>query len=83
MTTATYTSKELFLKDMVRVLSYGYDTAEKAIQAIRSMGAYEDSGMYHVNLRGIGSFAFKVVQFNSLSYNVILAMTYEPDGDDV
>ena len=79
----TYTNKELFLKDMVRVLSYGYKTYGEAEQAIRTMGAYEDSGMFHVDLRGIGSFAFKVVQFNSLSYNVILAMTYEPDGDDV
>jgi len=82
MTVATYTNKELFLKDMVRVLSYGYDTAEAAIQAIRSMGAYEDSGMYHVNLRGIGSFAFIVVKL-PLNYAIYLAQTYEEEPDDV
>lgn len=77
--TATYTNKELFLKDMVRVLSYGYKTAGEAEQAIRSMGAYEDSGMYHVNLTGIGSFAFEIVKLPLENFGVILRMTYEED----
>lgn len=75
----TYTNKELFLKDMVRVLSYGYKTYGEAEQAIRTMGAYEDSGMFHVDLQGIGSFAFQIVNPNGLGYNVILRMTYEED----
>ena len=74
-----------FLRELSCIIGTAYDSAVEAVCAIRSMGAYEDSGLYHVNIKGAGSFAFKVIKLEEWQggkYSVIMVMAYPEDLDE-
>ena len=70
-----------FLSEMTGIIGTAYDKPEDAVCAVRSMGAYEDSGLYHVYIRGIGSYSFRVIKLEDWQggkYSVVMQMAY-PD----
>ena len=76
-----------FLKELSYIIGSSYEKPELAVAAIRSTGAYEDSGLYHVNIKGAGSFAFKVVNVPNYTeagdrWSVLMLMAYPEDLDE-
>lgn len=72
-----------FLKELTYIIGTAYDRPEDAVVAIRSVGAYEDSGLYHVDIAGAGSFAFRIIKLEEWQggkYSVVMEMAY-PEED--